>query len=202
MRFLRNVVRVTAFVDWDTARRVVRPEARLGRSGLLKRPVASVQEQMANALHDIDRGASFRVDVRLYHGWHRGKTKTSDRLDLERFVVTIGAQRVLDRVSFSSGFSYGDAMLCSTHRGPLFDTLRRREDGTDEQKMVDTALVSDLLHFAHSKVGDLALVVGDDDDLLPAVFTAEVWKARVFVLRMRLDDNRNLRTAGLIMRMG
>jgi hypothetical protein len=66
--------------------------------------------------------------------------------------------------------------------------------------MVDTALISDLLHHSRFNRADLALVLGDDDDLLPGVFTAEAWGAKVRVLRVLRQDNPHLNTDSLISR--
>lgn len=70
--------------------------------------------------------------------------------------------------------------------------------------MVDTALASDLLEHArrsrsHQDRG--ALVIGDDDDLLPPVFTALQWGSWVRVLRHRKDDNAHLKTNDIIVRL-
>jgi hypothetical protein len=66
--------------------------------------------------------------------------------------------------------------------------------------MVDTSLVSDLLHHARYNRGELALVVGDDDDLLPGAFTAEAWGAQVRVLRIDRLENRHLQTDEMVLR--
>jgi len=66
--------------------------------------------------------------------------------------------------------------------------LRRRPESlgaNPEQKMVDTALVADLLHAARYGDYDECVVIGDDDDLLPGLFTAEQWGTRVRLLRLQ-----------------
>ena len=194
-------VRVLALVDWDTARRVAVPDIRLGRSALAGRSIRALQDHLARVLADELGPGPLRVTLRLYHGWYRGKSKTLDRLDLEDSVRREPIQRVLGAVSFAPELDYCDRLMCGGPRDRLFDTVRRRTDGKNEQKMVDTALVSDLLQFARSRRGETALVVGDDDDLLPGVITAEMWGSRVLVARVRESDNSNLSTAGLICRM-
>lgn len=62
--------------------------------------------------------------------------------------------------------------LARKHGVHLLDTLRHR-DGKREEKMVDTALVADLLGLASRKEADRYFVVSDDDDLLPGLFAAE-----------------------------
>jgi hypothetical protein len=174
---------------------------RRGRVDLAGRSLRAVQDCLAQILKERDSTALYRVTLRLYHGWYRGRTKTDDRLEIERWLLRESVQRVLDTVSFTPGLEFNDMLLCGGDRQALFDTLRRREDGTDEQKMVDTALVSDLLQFARSQRDGVALVVGDDDDLLPGVITAEAWGRKVVVARRRTIDNSHLNTAGLICRM-
>ena len=67
------------------------------------------------------------------------------------------------------------------HDFHLLDTLRRR-NGEQDEKMVDTALVVDLLGLATRREADRYLVVSDDDDMLPGVLAAEAVGARVGML--------------------
>ena len=192
--------KVTVFVDWDTARRVVPHDIRRGRQGFEARAIELLQNAVSNFLNNKYDKAAFRVHFRLYHGWFSGKTPTEDRKKIEK-VGDDGTQRTIGSVSFSPGFSYSDQLLCGGSRSKLYDTLRTW-DGEDFQKMVDTALVSDLLHFINGRYGDVAIVIGDDDDLLPGILTAEAWGADgLFLLRLRPDDNKNLNTNGLIFRL-
>ena len=61
-------------------------------------------------------------------------------------------------------------------------------------KMVDTALVADLLGLAMRKQADHYVVVSDDDDMLPGLFAAEAAGARVRMLR-RTGTSRFMRHA-------
>ena len=58
--------------------------------------------------------------------------------------------------------------------------------------MVDTALAADLLHWARESPTEWALVLAEDDDIVPPVFAAESWiKAhggRAFIVRRRHCD--------------
>ena len=124
------------------------------------------------------------INSRIYHGWHSGKTKTKERAAWEDAVPKL-RPRSVGRVSYLPDIAYGNDLLCGGKRSPLFDTLRKREDtGQIEQKMVDTALTSDLLWYCRSesrqaKRGDLppalAIIVGDDDDLVPGAIVSEAW---------------------------
>jgi hypothetical protein len=176
-------------VDWDSARRIIGKGAgssvtrRLDRE--IENAIEALQEEVANALRP--RTEICRVSWRVYHGWHQGTTSTDDRRLFEKFVNGYSSHRV-GKLSFGRDFQFGDDMLCGSRRSPLRYTLRRRAQtpgGKPEQKMVDTALIADLLHAARSGTYDECVVIGDDDDLLPGLFTAEQWGARVRLLRLQ-----------------
>ena len=63
----------------------------------------------------------------------------------------------------------------------MLDTLRRR-DGRITEKMVDTALVADLLGLTFRRAADRYVVVSDDDDMWPGVFAAEAAGGRISML--------------------
>ena len=70
----------------------------------------------------------------------------------------------------------------------------------DQQKLVDTLLVTDLLSIARNPSNDLIVVVTEDDDMVPSMLVAASWKARVQHLResnrMRAYDH-HLRQLGI-----
>jgi hypothetical protein len=113
----------------------------------------------------------------------------------------------MKNVSYLPEIRFGNDLLCGGRRVPLFDTLRRRDDG-DEQKMVDTALVSDLLSFSRSESSNfrrgerpssMAIVIANDDDLLPGPFVAEQWGLPVKVLRVNRErESRFLMLSDLV----
>ncbi len=189
----------TIFVDWDSARRIL-PHGFVRRSRLvtIAQAVEEVQNWAATVLRSIDKRSIFRVEMRVYHGWRRGKTETDEKRDFDSFLRDHCTHRTVERVSFEPGLGYGDDLLCCSWRGRLNDTLRRRVDGVEVQKMVDTALVADVLHQAKTATHRIILVVSDDDDILPGVYTAEQWGARLIIGRLRASENRHLQTKGLI----
>lgn len=190
---------VTAFVDWDTARRINRPDGKLGQISRHSRDLAALQEALARVLDENEPRTAFRVALRLYHGWYTGKTQTEDHRRMKELRST---SRTIGWVSFAHDVVLSTDLLCRGRRSTLYDTLRFRPQV--EQKMVDTALVSDLLHFARTaghRGQHRALVVGDDDDLLPGIFTAIEWGANVKLVRLRLNDNPHLDTSDLVYRM-
>lgn len=195
--------RAAIFVDWDTACRIVSIDFHRGREGIEIRAVTALQTRLATLLTRLFPGATLRTTMRIYHGWHRGKTKTAERNAFDRLVPAEAFARRIGSISFAPEVYLVDQLLCGGPRSVLLDTLRRREpDQEEEQKMVDTAIVSDLLHFVRTNSGEVAIVVGDDDDLLPGVITASAWGARVYAARVtRLNDNRFLQTGNLIQRL-
>lgn len=191
--------RTAVYLDWDTVRRLdprrERSDEGIGRVFDLLRPA------IARALQRRDRNASFRVYWRVYHGWHQGKTKTADRRAFEAFAAQTGS-RTIGGVSFSADFTYSGDLACGSPRGPIYDTLRTDPDtGTLGQKMVDTLLACDLLHVARSKYYAWHVIVANDDDAVPAVLTAEAWRASVILLHSRTHTNAFLQLNGIAERM-
>jgi len=82
------ILRVTAFVDWDTARRLAAADFRLGRSNLALRSFAAFQLSLAALLTEAYPQTAIRVALRIYHGWYRGKTKATDRVEFEQQVIS------------------------------------------------------------------------------------------------------------------
>ena len=84
---------------------------------------------------------------------------------------------------FSPTVRYGHTLLAARptrqHASPpihLPNTLRRQaREQLPSEKMVDTALATDLLAWARMSPQEWALVLAEDDDLVPPLFTAEAW---------------------------
>jgi uncharacterized LabA/DUF88 family protein len=189
------MTRVRVLVDWDTTRRIVPTKHNDARD--VENVFEKLRAVIANYLSDHSKQSAYRVHWRIYHGWHQGKTKTADRLLFEKFVQRATAQTV-NRVSFSTNFEYSENLCCGSRRTPIFDTLRAdRYTGELKQKMVDTILACDLLHLARSKQSELLMLVADDDDFVPALFTAEAWNARVVWLHFREQLSSMLNLTGL-----
>ena len=149
--------------------------------------------------------------MRLYAGWHSGKTRSPYFHGISR-VMGAYASKVRTyhdgRVVFrggGSGIQLGDTLACvpgrlaRKHKVHLLDTLRSR-DGRLEEKMVDTALVVDLLGLAGRKDADRFLVVWDDDDMLPGVLAAEAVGAESMMLSRPGVSSRFMAHAGDLIR--
>lgn len=191
--------RVTTLVDWDTARRLV--PCKTPNVKHIEAVVERLQLGIADYISQQDRKENYRIYWRFYHGWHEGKTKTADRLLFDKYIGTATA-RTIGNISFSSDFQFSGSLICGTTRLPIVDTLRRdRMTGLLKQKMVDTMLVCDLLHLARTRENTLLLLVASDDDFVPALHTAEAWRARVIMLHDRDHTNSFLSLNGLAARI-
>ncbi len=178
----RRPVRVCALVDWHNALRHISPNFAQHPARYLPEAILALQQAIARTLGRIDSANSHRVTLRLYHGWHQGSEPTAVRRVFEPYAGDGALARRFSQVSFAPGFQFGNELACDSERGPLFATYQGGGQETG-QKMVDTAIACDLLHVLKYGLASLAIVVSDDDDLLPAIFTAEAWQLRAFLLR-------------------
>lgn len=194
-----TMCKTVVYVDWDTARRL--DTKRENSVAGIERSFEKLHRAISSSLARKDAKAQFRVYWRIYHGWHTGKTKTADRRLFEQYANS-ARSTTIDRVSFSTDFTYSGDELCGTHRVPIYDTLRQnRDSGVTSQKMVDTMLACDLLHLARAKYFAYHIVVANDDDALPAIMTAEAWNTRVFLLHFREQMNQFLNLDGIAQKM-
>lgn len=203
---------VAAFVDWNAqihtfgARHVDRPQAQ-AELALFRtaRVIVAVLARKAPS-------ARFRVGLRLYHGWHKGFEPTESR----KAVVAVAAGTDFSNLSrspnvtFSEHIRYGDELLAALperrHVRPpihLPATLRRQDRNAPfVEKMVDTALASDLLVWARNEPQAWALVLSEDDDVAPPVFAAEAWTkphgGRALIVRARPGSQRFLKLGNLL----
>lgn len=193
------------FLDWDAARRFgSRPKLDIKRVDHAAREMDDVfvalTSIVAPRLRREDSSALFRVRWRLYHGWHSGTSKTFDLRVVEKFIADFKTIAI-GKVSFSSDIVPVSHLLCGGRRMPIQDTLRQitEPDGTKviRQKMVDGALICDLMQSVRSSKDDIHLVFADDDDVLPGLFTAEAWGGNVHMFR-RGAGSRHLNTTGLV----
>ena len=189
---------MTAFVDWT---------AQIHNAGAtLHDPLSKAKrtlEKTTSAVHRVlskeDGALRFEVALRLYHGWHKGWQQTPDLRAIMTtaadpgFPVDYCAPNVIFRSSLQFSHTLLSALparLHEPHMVHLPNTLRQqRSDSQPTQKMVDTALAADLLHWARHSPDEWALVLAEDDDLVPPIFTAEAWiqphGGRAFLVRTR-----------------
>ncbi len=206
-------IRVTAFVDWNAQlhNAGARDGNPLSRARLtLERTARAIGRSLAR--HATDR---FYVVLRLYHGWHKGwepsenfraMLKTVSETDFSGLAQT-------PNVVCSPDVQYGHTLLAAlderTHAQPpihLPNTLRQQSRNLSAtEKMVDTALAADLLEWARRRPTEWALVLSEDDDVVPPIFTAEAWiqphGGRAFILRASRPRAGFLKLDGLLMDM-
>ena len=202
----RPFKRAIGFVDWNTA--VIASGAKRTASGakgrdprpevIAEKTLRHVERVVSDCLKKSAEGWKFYVRLRLYAGWHSGKTDTDYFRGITKVMKTYASKPrsyCEGRVAFRGGergIQLGATLACVPGKRMarrygvhLLDTLRHR-DGRQEEKMVDTALVVDLLGLAGRKEADRYLVVSDDDDMLPGVLAAEAAGAETMMLS-RLD---------------
>ena len=184
--------KVIGFVDWHTA--VIAS----GASGLKRdRKIAETALQYAErAISEYLTGLSGRppclVRLRLYSGWWSGKTPTNYRRGVDKLKEYYArTSRRFGNCVFDGGdegIQTGDRLACRSNRlarkeGVHLLNMVRYDDGRKREKMVDTGMVSDLLVLAWRKEADRYVVVSEDDDVLPGLFSAEAVGAQVKLLR-------------------
>ena len=208
-----GLIRVTAFVDWNAqlhnaGARDGNPLSRAKHT--LEKTARAIGRSLAR--HATDR---FYVVLRLYHGWHKGwepsenfraMLKTVSETDFSGLAQT-------PNVVCSPDVQYGQTLLAAlderTHAQPpihLPNTLRQQSRNLSAtEKMVDTALAADLLEWARRRPTEWALVLSEDDDVVPPIFTAEAWirphGGRAFILRASRPRAGFLKLDGLLMDM-
>ncbi|MGQ7791810.1 hypothetical protein ACUN0C_05300 [Faunimonas sp. B44] len=201
------MISVTAFVDWKAQihnAQAVRIVSVIDRARISLDHCCDV---IGTALAKSSTSARdrFRVQLRLYHGWHRGLAPTDMRLALLKlssqpnFALTCKESNVI----FSTPLEFGERLLnalpnrlvksCRSGMPQIHlpDTFRApmNKGGPFREKMVDTAIACDVLCHARSDAKDWRLVLAEDDDLVPALFVAEAWSkekgGRTLLVRKR-----------------
>ena len=132
---------------------------------------------------------AFFLHARVYHGWRRGSEPTPRRLALEAarvFNPNNPQDRGLSEYSprpsqVLRDLQFGDRLLgarnirlCGKGKDHhLPSTLQKDRRGVLGEKVVDTALVSDLIYLAMEDDRSWLIVVGQDADLIPGILTVE-----------------------------
>lgn len=175
---MRALIRASVLVDWHNTELIMRNTALADRHRFIQYVLLRIQEEAASVLKRRDATVRYRATVRLYHGWHVEDRATDIRLQFDRLANVEFFGRTVGIVSFNPEFKFGNELACETPRNPIFSTSRPQG-----QKMVDTAIICDLLYLLGTRAADVGLIVSDDDDFIPAVFTAEAWGLESILLR-------------------
>jgi hypothetical protein len=191
---------VVAFIDWNSqvhnaplGRRVKDEE--VIATEVLGFSLATIKSVLQGAFLD----SRFSVSLRFYSGWRKGFEPSVRRKALQRALSATDFSLFQGRnVVFRSETSFGDqlrsAVNSRTHKVlncQLTNTLRM-ERGRPREKLVDTALASEVVDWAHRDFSDWLLILAEDDDLVPPVMIAEGIRGtsggRVLLLRRRPED--------------
>lgn len=173
------------FVDWNTQILAAPAEFEEDPVGKCRFALLRIGKFATKHLRDTYPDDLFRVRIRLYHGWTAGTTQTPNRRAFAKVPEAMQPDDIFpsNRVLAASDIEFGDRLIDALpireQRGSrihLPNTLRRQHsDREPTEKMVDTALATDLLSWARTEPNSVALVFSGDDDMVPPVFTAEAW---------------------------
>ena len=206
-------ISVTAFVDWNSQIRNanVSPGDPHGNA---RRTLKKTSRIIGKALARLAPTCRFSVVFRLYHGWYKGWEPADNFRAMTTIVSEIDFSLLAQtrNVTFSPNVQYGHALLSALperrHVRPpihLPNTLRKKDRNSAwQEKMVDTALAADLLDWAREGQSGWALVLSEDDDVVPPVLAAEAWTrahgGRTFIVRIRRGGP-FLKLRGLLLEM-
>lgn len=200
-RIAPRPIPVVAFVDWNSQihNANVTPDDPHERA---RRTLTWTSRIIGRALTRQEPASRFNVTFRLYHGWYKGWEPAENFRAMMAIVseTNFAVLTKVPNVSFSPEVYYGHTLLSALperrHGRPpihLPNTWRQQRGSLPRQeKMVDTALAADLLDWAREDQSGWALVLSEDDDVVPPVFTAETWTrphgGRTFIVRNRRSD--------------
>lgn len=204
----RAFIPVTCFVDWNSQLLLTGIHYEKEPIDAARAAFRQVTRQIAQCLVRVDTSANFQVHLRLYHGWRKGYEQTANLKAIRTIIAETDFSTMSDKPSvvYSSNIAFGDCLLSALPRRMhqklgihLPNTYRKDKDrGSEgrEEKMVDTALAADLVVCAYQDPNEWILLVTEDDDLIPPLFTAEsiinLTQARALLLSKRKRGNNML----------
>ena len=168
---MRRPISVTAFVDWKAQMHNTRSD-RLQPPERATRTLERTARNIERVLTRKAPAARFSVAMRLYHGWHKGFERTENLRVITTAAAQVGLSAAANaNVRFSPRIEYGHTLLSAlpsrlhpSHSIHLTNTLRQQRSGEQRgEEMVDTALASDLLHWARYDAGDWALIAASNE---------------------------------------
>lgn len=176
-------------IDWNSELRALPGGGERDGAEVARRALKLLCRSVGKLLYEKAEGEAFFLFLRAYHGWRRGFDPTPRRRALEAaraFDPNDPEDRGLGEYSPRSSqvlrsLEFGDRLLgardirlCGSRQDHhLPSTLQQDRAGVLGEKMVDTALVSDLIHLAAEDDGSWLVVVGQDADLVPGILTAD-----------------------------
>lgn len=179
----RPFIRVVAFVDWNSQILRYKKSGEPDPVALASLAFKMATRQISNCLAKQFSTHRFQVFLRFYHGWYKGFEPTINKKAMLKAVSGIDFATLSDKPSviFSPDIAYGDCLLSALPERlnkklqiHLPNTMRDRDERKgQEEKMVDTALASDVIVTAYQDPQDWIVVVSEDDDFIPPLFVAE-----------------------------
>lgn len=207
---LRVSIRVTCFVDWNSQLLLTGISSTEKPIEAAQTALRQVTKRIAQCLVKVSANKKFQVHLRFYHGWRKGYEPTPNFKAIRKAIAETDLSAASDNpnVTYASNVGYGDSLISALPQRlhakqgiHLPNTLRDRGSSGFEEKMVDTALAADLVVCAYQDPDDWILLVAEDDDLIPPLFTAEsiinLDRARVLLLSKRKRSNNLLLINGL-----
>ena len=210
---------VHVLVDWNSELKALKMSSIDGPE-VARRALKFLCRSVGKVLHQQAKAETFFLTLRVYHGWRTNSAPTQRRHSLEaaRVYNPINPQdrglveysprqsQIVRELEFGDRLlGARDVRLCGRrldHHLP--STYQQNRAGVYGEKMVDTALVADLLHLAFESDRSWLIVVGQDADLVPGVLTAEGilhgTDRRVFFLARGGINNSNPKMTDLICR--
>lgn len=207
---------VSAFVDWNSQIHLHAKNLNdaddnpVLTAGVVLKKTAG---RIARCLNKIDSTNRYKVHMRLYHGWHKGYEPTGNKKAITKVLAAtdFASLSPLPNVVFSSNVAYGDCLLHAmssrfhSRLGIHLPNTLQIQHGRVGEKMVDTALASDIVSSAATQSDEWIVVVSEDDDLVPPVFTAEALLVRgsskVFILQSRARSGNFLKLENIMVRL-
>lgn len=184
MRAPPTITPVTVFADWNCQIHAARPGRDVNVIQLCEITLKYVGRLIGKVLNEIDQSKRYDVTLRLYHGWHKGFEPSDRRKAMIQISnrIDYASLSLRPNVSIRPSISFGDFLLsarpCRLHTHlniHIPNTLRRDSFLRNDtfEKMVDSAIASEVVDLAHREPHRWLIVAGDDDDLVPPVFIAE-----------------------------
>lgn len=180
---------IHVLIDWNSELHALRVAGGCDGVVVARRALKQVCRRVGKVLHDQANGEAFFLFLRVYHGWRQGFEPTPRRRSLEAARVynpsnphdqglceySPRPSQVIRDLDFGDRLlGARDVRLCGQRRDHhLPSTLQKDRAGVLGEKMVDTALVADLIYLAMEDDRSWLVVVGQDADLVPGILTAE-----------------------------
>lgn len=191
----RSIVDVIAFIDWNSQRIKFGSELKNESDSshsfelmVLEKSLNRISEVLYHKFPD----KRFSINIRLYGGWHDGIRPTRWRESIARIRDHEIAQLSYKNSIVYKKLDFGDRSLYALDSRLIDDfpchfpgtlrTINKSKKKCNEcghsgkvmhEKMVDTALVSDVIYCATNFDDEWLIIIGEDIDLIPGIYAAE-----------------------------